>query len=127
MKPARSTLGALTLVGAFALVALAFHGLAPTHAPGPAVRSALAFFLAAGAGSRVAQRPLWLATALLWLGTWSGIIALLCTIAAPSGQASLAGVLDGNAASLLVSAVAAYAGVKVGAPRARRDGATNPH
>ncbi|MBU6249414.1 MAG: hypothetical protein KGN77_16895, partial [Xanthomonadaceae bacterium] len=61
-----------------------------------------------------------------WLGTWSGIIALLYTIAVPSGQVSLAGVLHGNAASLLVSAVAAYAGVKVGAPRARRDGATNP-
>ena len=125
MKPARTTLGLLTLVGAFALMAMAFHGLAPIHAPGPAVGSARAFFLAAGAGSRVAQRPLWLATAVLWLGTWSGIIALLYTIAAPSGQASLAGVLHGNAASLLVSAVAACAGVKAGAPRAGRDGATN--
>src|SRR5690606_1057692 len=107
-------------VGVLVLVITYFVGIAvlgafdAVVALGMATQAALVWLVSASVASCVVRRGFWLPTAVAWLAIWALAIGLLYGIAAPTGQASLVGILHYNWLGLVLSAVTAMVGASVG-------------
>ena len=86
----------------------------------PIAQSFVISLLGSGFGAYIAKRNFLIPAFAAWVICWSLAIYMLYLIAAPTGQASLAGIIVHNTSALALSACATLAGVLGGQVLAQR-------
>jgi hypothetical protein len=118
----RTWFGVVVLILAYFAVGTALGSVHAVGSLGMPAQAGLLWLICASMASWVVRRGFWVPAAAVWLATWVLVIALLYFIAAPTGQASVVGILQFNALTLTCSAVTAMLGASVGSWRARAAG-----